>query len=44
MMPSKIIEILQKTWSKMSESGQEAALKIEHSAISKELILKALKN
>jgi predicted transcriptional regulator len=41
---TKIIEILQKTWSKMSQSGQEAALRIEHSESSKSLLLKALKN
>ena len=38
----KLIEILQKTWAKMSEKGHQAALKIDFSEKSKDLISKAL--
>jgi len=38
----KIIDILRKTWGKMSESGHDLALKIPMSDTSKELIGKAL--
>jgi len=38
----KTIDILQKTWRKMSLKGQEAALKLPHSKFSLDLISKAL--
>ena len=38
----KTIDILQKTWRKMSLKGQEAALKLPHSKFSFDLISKAL--
>lgn len=38
----KLIDILQKTWGKMSGKGHEAALKLDLSSNSKELIKKAL--
>jgi len=38
----KTIDILQKTWRKMSLNGQEAALKLPHSKFSLDLISKAL--
>jgi len=38
----KIIDIVQKTWAKMSEKGHKAALKIDFSSKSSELIQKAL--
>jgi len=38
----KIIDIVQKTWAKMSEKGHKAALKIDFSPKSSELIQKAL--
>ena len=38
----KLIDILQKTWGKMSKKGHEAALKLEFSEKSKQLITKAL--
>lgn len=38
----KVVDILQKTWRKMSEIGQEAALKLPLSQTSKGLIEKAL--
>lgn len=38
----KLIEILQKTWAKMSEKGHQAALKLDFSEKSKDLISKAL--
>ena len=38
----KLIDILQKTWAKMSEKGHGAALKLEFSEKSKQLISKAL--
>lgn len=38
----KLIEILKKTWKKMSEKGHEAALKLEYSKRSLELVKKAL--
>jgi hypothetical protein len=37
-----LIRILQKTWSKMSESGRSAALTLNYSVEAKEIILKAL--
>ena len=39
----KLMDILQKTWRKMSEKGQQAALKLPLSKESLELIEKALK-
>ncbi len=39
----KLLDILQKTWRKMSEKGQQAALKLPLSKESRELIEKALK-
>ncbi len=39
----KIIEIIEKTWKKMSEKGHEAAMKLAHSEKAMELILRALK-
>lgn len=38
----KVVDILQKTWRKMSEKGQEAALKLPMSQTSKGLVAKAL--
>ena len=38
----KLIDILRKTWAKMSDNGHEAALKIEFSETVKKLISKAL--
>lgn len=38
----KVVDILQKTWRKMSEKGQEAALKLPLSQTSKDLVAKAL--
>lgn len=38
----KIVSILQKTWGKMSETGRQLALAMEHSDRAKELIGKAL--
>lgn len=38
----KVVDILQKTWRKMSEKGQEAALKLPLSQTSKEFVEKAL--
>ena len=38
----KVVDILQKTWRKMSEKGQEAALKLPLSHTSKDLVAKAL--
>lgn len=38
----KLIDILQKTWRKMSKEGQEAALKLPLSKTSLELVSKAL--
>ncbi len=38
----KLIDIIQKTWNKMSEKGHEAALKLPFSEASLELIQKAL--
>lgn len=40
----KIISILKKTWAKMSEKGQQAALQLTMPARATELIQKALKN
>lgn len=39
---SKLMEILQKTWKKMSDKGQKTALKLAFSETSKKLIKKAL--
>jgi hypothetical protein len=41
--PAKIIEILQKTWKKMSKAAHEHALALHFSEIEKQLIEKALK-
>ncbi len=38
----KLIDIIQKTWAKMSQDGHEAALKLHYSADMTELIQKAL--
>ncbi len=38
----KLIDILQKTWAKMSDKGHEAAMKLKFSSKSKQLISKAL--
>jgi hypothetical protein len=38
----KIIDIVQKTWKKMSEKGHAAAMKLSHSEKAKEIIGKAL--
>lgn len=38
----KLIEILKKTWAKMSSKGQKAALKIPYSKVASEIIQKAL--
>ncbi|PIB22779.1 DUF4202 domain-containing protein [Maribacter sp. 4G9] len=38
----KVVDILQKTWRKMSKKGQEAALKLPLSQTSKEFVEKAL--
>jgi len=38
----KVIDIVQKTWAKMSEKGQEAALKLPLSATTLDLVGKAL--
>lgn len=38
----KLLKILKKTWKKMSEKGHEAALKLEYSERSLELVKKAL--
>ncbi|MEM1336813.1 MAG: DUF4202 domain-containing protein [Bacteroidota bacterium] len=40
---AKIISILQKTWKKMSEKGQQAAVELDLSDKGKDLITKALK-
>ena len=42
MPEEKLIGILQKTWRKMSESGQQEALKLELSTELQEIIGKAL--
>lgn len=39
---AKVIDIIQKTWKKMSEKGHEAALKIDYSNVGLTLIQKAL--
>jgi len=39
---AKVIDIIQKTWAKMSEDGHAAALKIDYTPSIKETILKAL--
>ena len=39
----KIIDIIQKTWKKMSDKGHEAALKLGHSEKALELVQRALK-
>jgi len=41
--PAKIIEILQKTWKKMSKAAHEHALALHFSEVEKQLIEKALK-
>jgi hypothetical protein len=41
--PAKIIEILQKTWKKMSKTAHEHALALHFSEVEKQLIEKALK-
>ena len=41
-LEEKVVDILQKTWRKMSEKGQEAALKLPLSQTSKGLVDKAL--
>ena len=39
----KMIDILRKTWAKMSDPGREAALSLQYSNVGRDLILKALK-
>lgn len=43
MTEEKMIDILRKTWGKMTAPGHEAALSLQYSEIGKDLILKALK-
>ena len=43
MTEEKMIDILRKTWGKMSDPGQEAALSLQYSDVGRDLILKALK-
>ena len=43
MTEEKMIDILRKTWGKMSDPGREAALSLQYSDIGKDLILKALR-
>lgn len=43
MTEEKMIDILRKTWGKMSDPGREAALSLQYSDIGRALILKALK-
>ncbi len=43
MTEEKMIDILRKTWGKMTTPGHEAALSLQYSEVGKELILRALK-
>ncbi|SEJ81654.1 protein of unknown function [Dyadobacter sp. SG02] len=43
MTEEKMIDILRKTWGKMTTPGHEAALSLGYSEVGKDLILKALK-
>jgi len=40
--PEKIISIVQKTWKKMSQAGQEAALKLQFTPAQSQLLMQAL--
>ena len=43
MTEEKMIDILRKTWAKMTDPGHEAALSLAYSEQGRDLILKALK-
>ena len=43
MTEEKMIDILRKTWGKMTVPGHEAALSLQYSEVGRDLILKALK-
>ena len=43
MTEEKMIDILRKTWGKMTPPGHEAALSLQYSEVGRDLILKALK-